>query len=93
MVVVFPAQFGPKEPKILADRLEEILGDFRKVESWLIRCGKDQIMTQLAERGALQTPEPGETSVQAPTAPFQGQTIRGSVSHCRLPGSGGVRRR
>ena len=42
---------GPKDPTTLADKLGDMIGDFQKVEGWLIKCGKEQLMAQLEERG------------------------------------------
>ena len=39
------------EAKTLADRLDEMLRDFQKAEGWLIKCGKEQLMAQLEDRG------------------------------------------
>ncbi len=46
-----PVSSTPANPGTLADRLEEMLADLRRSESWLEASGREGLLAQLADRG------------------------------------------
>ena len=42
---------GPKEPDTIVDRLEDILADLRRSETWLVAAGRESLIDILMERG------------------------------------------